>query len=117
MYIPVIYQDQDLVVVNKPAGLPTHSDNSDEADGAGFDVVSLLQGQLGLDYLGVHHRLDREVSGALVFAIRREANAGLARAFEGRQARKEYLALVAGRAPSRAGVVDVPLIDAGAGRW
>lgn len=117
MYIPIIYQDQDLVVVNKPAGLPTHSDSSEEADGAGFDVVSLLQRQLELDYLGVHHRLDREVSGALVFAIRREANAGLARAFEGRQARKEYLAIVAGRAPRRAGVIDVPLIEAEAGRW
>jgi 23S rRNA (cytosine1962-C5)-methyltransferase len=117
MYIPIIYQDQDLVVVNKPAGLPTHSDSSEEADGAGFDVVSLLQGQLGLDYLGVHHRLDREVSGALVFALRREANAGLARAFEGRQAHKEYLAIVSGRAPRRAGVIEAPLIEAGAGRW
>ncbi len=117
MYIPVLYQDQDIIVINKPAGLPTHPDNSGEESAAGFDVVSLLKRQLGLDYLGVHQRLDREVSGVLAFAARREANAGLARAFEGRQAKKEYLAIVVGRAPRRSGVIDAPLVEASNGRW
>ncbi|HEX2911908.1 MAG TPA: pseudouridine synthase [Chloroflexia bacterium] len=114
MYIPIIYQDEDIVVVNKPAGLPTHPD---EESAGNFDVVSLVQRQLKQDYLGVHHRLDREVSGLLVFARRKEANAGLARSFEGRQVEKEYLAVVWGRPPQRAGVNNSPLIESGQGLW
>ncbi|MBN9390548.1 MAG: class I SAM-dependent methyltransferase [Chloroflexi bacterium] len=114
MWIPVIYQDADLVVVNKPAGLPTHPDDAGEG---GFDVVSLLRRQPGLDYLGIHHRLDREVSGVLVFAARKEANAGLARLFEGREVEKEYRAIVRGRLPRPEGKIDVPIAPAGSGVW
>ncbi len=114
MHIPLIYQDEDLVAVNKPAGLPTHPD---EEGSSGFDVVTLLQAQLSLDYLGVHHRLDREVSGVLAFAARPAANPALAQAFEGRQAVKEYLAIVWGRAPRPGGLIDAPLVGAGAGLW
>ena len=114
MNISLVYQDDDLIVVNKPVGLATHPD---EAEGGGFDLVSTLKEQLRLDYLGVHQRLDREVSGIVAFAARAQANAGLARAFEGRQAEKEYVAIVRGRTPRRAGVVEVPLANAGNGRW
>lgn len=114
MQIPILYQDDDLVVVNKPAGLPTHPDEEGEG---GFDVVSLVRQQLGLGYLGIHHRLDREVSGVLVFAARKEANAGLARAFEGRQVDKEYRAIVLGKLPRVAGEINVPLAPAGPGLW
>jgi 23S rRNA (cytosine1962-C5)-methyltransferase len=114
MLIPILYQDADLIVINKPAGLPTHPD---EEGAGGYDVVSLLRRQLSLDYLGIHHRLDREVSGVLVFAARKEANAGLARAFEGRQVEKEYLAVVQGRPPHQAGVINAPLVPAGSGLW
>jgi 23S rRNA (cytosine1962-C5)-methyltransferase len=114
MWIPILYQDADLVVVNKPAGLPTHPDDGGEG---GFDVVSLLRRQMGLSYLGIHHRLDREVSGALVFAARKEANAGLARLFEGREVEKEYRAIVRGRLPRPFGVIDAPLAPAGSGVW
>lgn len=114
MLIPILYQDEDLIVVNKPAGLPTHPDEEGEG---GFDVVSLLRQQLGLKYLGIHHRLDREVSGVLVFAARKEANAGLARAFEGRLVEKEYRAIVQGRPSHQAGVINVALAPAGPGLW
>lgn len=114
MWIPVLYQDTDLVVVNKPAGLPTHPD---EAGEGGFDVVSLLRRQLGLSYLGVHHRLDREVSGVLVFAARKEANAWLAPLFEGREVVKEYKAIVRGRLSRPEGLIDAPLVPAGPGLW
>jgi 23S rRNA (cytosine1962-C5)-methyltransferase len=114
MLIPILYQDDDLIVINKPAGLPTHPDEEGEG---GFDVVSLLRQQLDLKYLGIHHRLDREVSGVLVFAARKEANAGLARAFEGRMVEKEYRALVQGRPSHQGGVINVPLAPAGSGLW
>lgn len=116
VYISILYQDEDLIVVNKPAGLNTHPDDG-QTDEASFDLVTLVRRQLSLDYLGVHHRLDREVSGVLAFAARREANAGLARAFEGRQALKEYLAIGRGRLPRRSGVIDLPVSEAPGGLW
>ena len=106
MYIPLIYQDADLIVVNKPVGLNVHSD---DASSSGPDLVNLLKRQLDLNYLGLHHRLDREVAGVMVLAARPEANPKLAQAFEGRQVQKEYLALVTGRLPRRSGVIDAPL--------
>lgn len=114
MYIPLIYQDEDLVVINKPAGLNVHSDEGSET---GPDVLSALKAQLDLPYLGVHHRLDREVSGVMVLTARPEANARLAKVFEGREVQKEYLALVAGRPPKKSGTIDVPLAPGPNGRW
>jgi 23S rRNA (cytosine1962-C5)-methyltransferase len=111
--IPVIYRDDNLLVVNKPVGVNTHSDG--EAGGA--DVVTALKRTLNLTYIGVHHRLDREVSGVLAFAVRKEANAALAQAFEGRLAVKEYVALVRGKLPQRAGTVEAPLIEEKSGVW
>lgn len=115
MFVPIIYQDEDIVVVNKPVGLTTHP--SETNDPARDNVVTALRRQSNLAYLGVHHRLDREVSGVLVFAARKEANAGLAKEFEGRTVQKEYLALVAGRLPKREGVIEVPLVEVGSGRY
>lgn len=113
MYIPIIYQDSDIIVVNKPVGLNTHPAESN--DPALADVVTNLKAQIGLNYLGIHHRLDREVSGALAFAVRKEANAGLARVFENRIAEKEYLAIVAGRLPKAKGTITAPLVEVKSG--
>lgn len=108
MRIPILFQDLDLIVVNKPAGIPTHA--TDPADLYLGDALRIVQAQTGLPYLGMHQRLDAETSGVLLFAARREANAGLARAFEGRDVRKVYLALTYG-APSRPeGVIDAPIV-------
>ncbi len=99
------------MAVNKPTGWLTHAD--DPQDPASLDLVSYLKKSLELPYLGIHHRLDREVSGVLVFSVRKEANGWLARAFEGREVVKEYLAVVQGKMPSRAGVIDTPIPDKG----
>jgi 23S rRNA (cytosine1962-C5)-methyltransferase len=57
------------------------------------------------------------VSGVLAFAVRKQANAGLAQVFEGRSVEKEYLALVAGRLPKMSGIIDAPLIEVESGRY
>lgn len=107
MRIPILYQDADLVVVDKPAGIPTHA--VDPRDPYPADALRIVQAQTGLAYLGMHQRLDAETSGVLLFAARREANAALARAFEGRTAHKVYLALVHAMPPRAEGVIDRPL--------
>ena len=108
MRIPILYQDPDLIVVDKPAGIPTHA--PDPGDPYPGDALRIVQAQTGLPYLGMHQRLDADTSGVLLFAARREANKALAAAFEGRSVRKVYLALVHG-APLRAeGVIDAPIV-------
>ena len=115
MFVPIIYQDEDLLVVNKPIGLTTHPTESE--DPATADVVSAVKRQLGLVYVGLHHRLDREVSGVLAFAARKEANANMAKVFEGRSVQKEYLAIVAGRLPRSEGEINAVLTEVSSGRY
>lgn len=90
----VILEDRDLLVVDKPIGVSTHAPEH----GVESDAVSRLERRLAArgeaTYLGIHQRLDRDTSGVLLFARRKEANAGLARQFEGRQVEKSYLAIV-----------------------
>jgi 23S rRNA (cytosine1962-C5)-methyltransferase len=88
----ILHDDGDIVVVDKPEGVPSQSADPERPD----DVVTRLRAHLGGAYLGVHQRLDQDTSGLLVFARRREANASLAGQFEGRAVRKTYVACVTG---------------------
>ena len=108
MRIPILYQDLDLVVVDKPVGIPTHA--PDPGDPYPGDALRIAQVQTGLAYLGMHQRLDADTSGVLLFAAWREANKELAAAFEGRSVRKVYLALVHGAPPRAEGVIDAPIV-------
>jgi 23S rRNA (cytosine1962-C5)-methyltransferase len=106
--IPVLYRDDDLIAVDKPAGISTHApDPNDPAIG---DALRIVRAQEGLGYLGMHQRLDAETSGVLVFATRPETNRALAAAFEGRRVRKVYVALVHGAPRRKEGLVDVPIV-------
>jgi 23S rRNA (cytosine1962-C5)-methyltransferase len=108
MFIPILHQDSDLIVVDKPIGVPTHA--ADAGDPYPADALRAVQAQTGLAYLGMHQRLDAETSGALLLAARREANAALAAAFAGRMARKVYLALTHGAPPRTEGVIDAAIV-------
>lgn len=88
----IVHDDPDLIVIAKPAGIASQAADPERPD----DVVTRLRRYLGGAYLGVHQRLDRDTSGLLVFARRKEANASLAMQFEGRKVEKTYLACVAG---------------------
>jgi 23S rRNA (cytosine1962-C5)-methyltransferase len=88
----IVHDDGSILVVDKPAGVSSQASDPERPD----DVVTRLRAHLGGAYLGVHQRLDRDTSGLLVFARRKEANAGLAAQFEGRTVRKAYLACVTG---------------------
>ena len=93
----IVHDDGDILVVDKPAGISSQAADAARPD----DLVTRLRAYLGGAYLGVHQRLDRETSGLLVFARRKEANAGLAAQLEGRAVHKAYLACVAGWPKSR----------------
>ena len=97
----IVHASADLIVVDKPAGVPTQAPSAEEPE----DIVTRLGRYLaakGEDpYLGVHQRLDKDTSGLLLFTRRREANAAIAEAFEKREVEKGYVALVEGRVASK----------------
>lgn len=94
----ILYEDEDVVAVAKPAGVPSQAADPSWPD----DLPWRLRRFLGSrdsqpsPYLGIHHRLDRETSGVLLYAKRKEVNASLAEQFEGRRVDKTYLAAVTG---------------------
>jgi 23S rRNA (cytosine1962-C5)-methyltransferase len=96
----VLYEDDDLLAIDKPAGVPSQAADAGHDD----DVIARLKRWLAVRrgvavdqvYLGVHQRLDRDTSGVMVFTARREANAALARQFEGRTVDKSYVAATVG---------------------
>lgn len=92
MQIKIIYQDADIVVVHKPAGLATQTARVGQSD-----VVSELKKELKTQYLGVISRLDQPVEGLLVFARTKEAAAALTRQLETGELRKRYRAVVCGK--------------------
>ncbi|MEJ5199486.1 MAG: RluA family pseudouridine synthase [Anaerolineae bacterium] len=99
-----LYSDDALLVINKPAGLPTLPDGY-RADAA--YLVGLLQQVYGR--LWVVHRLDKETSGVIALARTAEAHRHLNRQFEEHTAEKTYHALVVGRPEWEARTIDLPL--------
>lgn len=95
--IPILYLDDHIVVVAKPAGLLVHRSTLDRHE-TRF-LVQSLRDQLGRPVTPVH-RLDRPTSGALVLAFDGESCARLSDAFERGLVRKQYLAIVRGEIPS-----------------
>lgn len=115
MKIKVLYRDDDIIVVDKPAGVPTHApEPSDPYPG---DALRAVQRQEGLSYLGMHQRLDADTSGVLLFSVRQEANRNLAATFEGRAARKVYFAAVLGAPEVDESTIDAPIARDRAGRY
>lgn len=96
----VLFEDQTIMVVAKPAGLPTAN-----AARAAPSLFTAVRARLGAGaFLGVVSRLDAPVSGAVVLAKTRAAAADLARQFRERLVEKHYVALVEGRFPGAVGV-------------
>jgi 23S rRNA pseudouridine1911/1915/1917 synthase len=110
--LPILFEDNHLLVVDKPAGLLSQADL-----GGDLDVLTLARailkqrdGKPGNVYLGLVHRLDRPVSGAMVLAKTSKAASRLARAFRERAARKIYLAVVGGVPEPAGAALSHPLI-------
>jgi 23S rRNA pseudouridine1911/1915/1917 synthase len=97
--LPILYQDQDIIVVDKPAGMVVHP----AAGHSGGTLVNALlhhvddlSGIGGEKRPGIVHRLDRGTSGLMVVAKHDRAHEALADQFRGREVEKEYIALVWG---------------------
>jgi 23S rRNA pseudouridine1911/1915/1917 synthase len=117
--VPVVWSDDEIIVVDKPPGLVVHP-------GAGNRSGTLVQGLLARypdlaalaenaggprddDRPGIVHRLDKGTSGLLVVARTRHARVGLTAQLAARQVGREYVALVAGTVEADAGLIDAPI--------
>jgi 23S rRNA pseudouridine1911/1915/1917 synthase len=109
MNLRVAWEDEHLLVVDKPAGVVVHP-------GAGHDTGTLVHGLLALDAAGgdeerpgIVHRLDRDTSGLLAVARSETAHERLQESIRLRQVERRYLALVKGSPRSRSGRIEAPI--------
>ena len=92
----ILFEDRDLIVIDKPAGLPTQATRTDALGHALEMVRRHLLSTTGQEpYLALHQRLDRGTSGALVLIKARRANAGMAAAFRHGRVEKVYRVIAA----------------------
>lgn len=115
--LDIIYEDDDLSVVNKPAGMMVHAGSgaTDSARNRGTLVNALLHHYLQLSSTGgelrpgIVHRLDKQTSGLIIIARNDAAHLKLAEMFSRRQMRKTYIALVHGALKQKAGTINTPI--------
>ncbi len=108
--IPIIYQDEDVIVINKPPGVIVHPVKRGQPSVVG----DLLSRQIKLANIssrrpGVVHRLDKATSGLMVLAKNNLSYLDLVSQFKERKVVKEYFALVEGVFPEKEGKIDLPL--------
>ena len=104
MNLSILYEDADVVAVNKPAGLITHSDGRTKEESA-EDWFKEKYKEIKLER-PYAHRLDRDTSGVLVFAKNEKAYDFLRKAFHDREVKKTYLAFVYGGPKEKKGIID-----------
>ena len=108
--LPILYEDDDVIVVNKPSGLLTHAKGglSDEPT-----VAEIIRPKTSFatdtDRPGIVHRLDRDTSGLLIIAKNPESAAHLQRQFAERTAKKTYIAITDGKLKLNAAKIDLPI--------
>lgn len=105
LQIPVVYQDEDLLIVNKPPHIPVHPTGRYLRN----TLIHVLQKQTKLDFLVLSHRLDRETSGLCVLSKTPLAKDKMYWQFFNGEIEKTYWALVWGRPTPPSGLVDAPL--------
>jgi 23S rRNA pseudouridine1911/1915/1917 synthase len=107
--LPIVYEDDDCLVLNKPVGVLTHSKGAfnPEATVATF-LRSHVNGMEG-DRAGIVHRLDRATSGVIICAKNPVALAWLQKQFSQRKTKKTYIAIVQGQLAEPHAVIDMPI--------
>lgn len=105
LYFDVLYEDDAVVAIDKPPGLPVHPSATYHRN----TLTNLLRQRFGDDAPRIAHRLDRETSGLLICGRTRAAERELKSAFENRRVHKRYLAVVRGALPHDEGRIELPM--------
>ena len=109
--LAIIYEDEDILVIDKPAGLTVHPGAGNRQDTLANALVAYTEKLSNLDPRrpGIVHRLDKDTSGLLVLARNNQAYYELVRQFKEREIKKAYLAVVEGQVQFDQGVIDAPI--------
>lgn len=111
--LSVIFEDENVVVINKPVGVLAHSKGAFSSEGT---VATWLKQHYGnknefwsSNRAGIVHRLDRGTSGVMICAKSETAQKLLQKQFAQRKTKKTYLAIISGELPEQAGLIDIPI--------
>ncbi|MFH0887453.1 MAG: RluA family pseudouridine synthase, partial [bacterium] len=110
--LDIVYEDKDVIVVNKPQGMVTHPGAGNESGtlvNALLNHCKDLTGIGGVERAGIVHRLDKDTSGLLVVAKNDAAHQSLSKQISERTAVRKYLALVYGVIKQDEGMIDMPI--------
>ena len=106
--ISVVYEDDHIAVIDKPAGWVVHPGAGNASGTLANALLHRYPGVNGLPRAGIVHRLDKDTSGLLVVALSEPARSELIRSLEAREIKREYLAIVNG-CPISGGTVEAPI--------
>ena len=112
VHLDIVFENSDLIVVNKPAGMVVHPSPGHDSGTlvhAVLGYVPDLEGIGGEERPGIVHRLDKETSGLIVVAKTEQAHRWLQDQFRSRTVEKVYLALVDGKPPTPSGRIEAPI--------
>lgn len=109
MSFRIAFEDDHLLVIDKPAGLVVHPARGHREGTLAQLLAGRVAGGGDPERAGIVHRLDRDTSGLLVVARSDEVHRKLQRLIQSRQLEREYLALVEGRPPARSGTIEAPI--------
>lgn len=108
--LPIIYEDEHVIVINKPAGVLTHAKGEVSEE---FTVADFVRPRMSVvdtsNRPGIVHRLDRDTSGTIICAKDSEAKTLLQKQFQDRKAHKTYLAIVRGTPKQLSATLDLPI--------
>lgn len=109
--LPVLYEDDDVIVINKPASVLTHAKGeiNDEFTVGEF-MKSRTSDGVDTNRPGIVHRLDRDTSGVMIAAKNNEAKRWLQKQFATRKVKKTYMALVEGTPKEHSAQIDLPIL-------
>ena len=112
MELNVLYEDNHIIVVEKPAGVPTQADYTNDMDMYNLvrDYIKVKYNKPGLAFVGIVHRLDRPVGGVMVFARTSKGASRLSEQVRNRTFKKIYLAKIEGHLEQKTGTLENYLV-------
>ena len=107
--LPILYEDDDCVVIDKPSGVLTHSKGAFNPEGTVASFIRPKLKESDGDRAGIVHRLDRATSGVLITARTLDAMKWLQKQFSSRKVKKTYYAVIVGEPEMAKAVIEVPI--------
>lgn len=109
--LPIMFEDEDVIVINKPAGVLTHAKGgiNQEATVASF-IAQKINFEIINNKSGIVHRLDRATSGVIICAKNIKSQLWLQKQFSLRKVRKVYFAVVSGKPDLQTALIDAPIL-------